>query len=70
MERIVTPEAPVRGVKKASTNVVMMARPPGIHPTKAENTFINRLLAPPSERMYPPKVNNGMAGSIGCAVSR
>ena len=35
METIVTPDAPVSGVKTASTAVVTLARPPGIQPTSA-----------------------------------
>ena len=49
MERIVTPVAPVNGVKNASRRVTITARPPGIQPTSAVRARINRRLAPPSD---------------------
>ena len=70
IERMVTPDAPVNGVKKASTRVVTTARPPGIQPTSALKSRMRRWLAPPSARMYPPSVNRGIAGSIGEVASR
>src|SRR5262245_61226201 len=69
-ESIVTPDAPVSGVKNASTRVLMIARLPGIQPTRASNIFISRRLAPPSARRYPASVNSGIAGSMGDAAKR
>src|SRR5262245_49533932 len=70
IDRIVTPEAPVSGVKNARIRDVTIARPPGIHPKSAVKLRISRRLAPPSARMYPPKVNSGIAGKYAEAVRR
>ena len=51
IERIVTPDAPVSGVKKARTKVVTMASPPGSQPKSASKLRISLRLAPPSARM-------------------
>ncbi len=42
IDTIVTPDAPVSGVKNASTAVVTSARPPGIQPKSAVNSRVRR----------------------------
>jgi len=48
--RIVTPEAPVKEVKKAHTREVTIAGPPRNGPKSASKTRTSRLEAPPSAR--------------------
>jgi hypothetical protein len=48
---MVMPEAPVSGVKKASSSVTTIASPPGSQPTTAENNARSLWLVPPSARM-------------------
>src|SRR5512138_749059 len=59
---MVTPEAPVKVVKIAQTNVAITATPPGIHPKSPLYARTRRLAAPPSARTYPATVRSGMAG--------
>jgi hypothetical protein len=65
MARMVMPEAPVSGVKKASKSVTTTASPPGSQPAMAVKKESRRWLAPPAARIYPASVNSGIAGSMG-----
>src|SRR5579871_879553 len=60
--RMVTPEPPVKAVKKAQTQAVTMAGPPRREPKKASKTRSKRWEAPPSARKYPVRVKRGMVG--------
>src|SRR2546422_11249388 len=67
---MVTPEAPVKEVKKAQTSAVAIAGPPLTQPASAWNTRTRRFDAPPSAKKYPARVNRGIVGSVGDTVSR
>src|SRR5689334_9254408 len=62
---MVTPDAPVKVVKTAQTNVAMIATPPGIQPNSPLYARTRRRAAPPSARTYPAAVRSGMAGRVG-----
>ena len=62
--RIVTPEAPVKTVKKAQITTVAIIMPAGIQPKKALKVLISRSPALLSERIKPVRVNRGMAGTV------
>ena len=70
MATIVTPEAPVKAVKRAHTINATMARPPGIQPKKAWVSFTRRFELLLSPRIYPAKVNSGKARRIGVSAMR
>src|SRR6185369_6397553 len=63
--RIVTPEPPVKQVKKAHTREVTMAGPPRREPKKAWKTRSNFWEAPPSANKYPVSVKRGIVGIVG-----
>ncbi|MFM1942409.1 MAG: hypothetical protein RI897_1391 [Verrucomicrobiota bacterium] len=67
--RIVTPEAPVKEVKKAQTRTVTTAGPPRREPNRALKTRTKRLAAPPSARKYPASVKRGILGRVGLTLS-
>ena len=67
---MVTPEPPVKVVKKAQTPMVATAVPPGIQPNSAWKRRANRADALPSASIVPARVNNGMVGSIGLEAMR
>jgi hypothetical protein len=60
--RIVTPDAPVKVVKKAQTRIAIMARPPGNQPKRDLKSLTILSPALLSERMKPAKAKRGMAG--------
>ena len=66
---MVTPEAPVKEVKKAHTRAVTKAVPPRKGPTKALKTLTNRTEAPPSARKYPARAKRGTLGRVGLVTS-
>ena len=65
-----TPEAPVKDVKKAKASAVVTASPPGIQPTSAANTRTRRWLAPPlrenvaSQREQRYRGQQGLPGQL------
>ena len=67
---MVTPEPPVKAVKKAQTAAQTTAVPPGIQPTQARKTRNSRCEAPPSASRNPARVKSGIAGSVGETTSR
>ena len=67
---IVTPEAPVKVVKKVHTSTVTTAIPPGIQPTIARKKRTSRRETFPTVRTYPAKPNSGMVGSVGDVTMR
>ena len=67
---IVTPEAPVTAVKRADTQTVEMAIPPGSQPVHALTRRTSLWAAPPAARMEPARANNGILGSTGCVKVR
>ena len=62
---MVTPEPPVKTVKKAQTTAVTTAVPPGIQPKMARKTSTRRCEALPSASRKPVRVKSGMAGRVG-----
>ena len=60
--RMVTPEAPVKVVKKAQTMTAIIERPPGSLPMNALKKSTRRSPLFPSDNMNPVKVNSGIAG--------
>ena len=67
---IVTPDAPVNAVNTAQETSVTIASPPGIHPKNAFESATNLSGVLLSARMYPAKVNNGMARRVGVLARR
>src|SRR5207247_6434846 len=67
---IVTPEAPVKEVKKAQIRAVTIAGPPRNCPTSDWKTWTSLFEAPPSARKYPARVNSGIVGREGLVTSR
>ena len=65
---MVTPEAPVKVVKKAASTVAT-ASPPGIHPNSALKRRTSRC-EPGPPRAGTRKANSGMVGRAGEATSR
>ena len=63
---MVTPEAPVKVVKKAHSTTAITPRPPRNQPNQVWNTRINRAPAWLSESTKPARVNSGNAGTSGC----
>ena len=67
---IVTPDAPVKAVKKAQAIRTTSGTPPGIPPSSARDSRANRFGVSPLARMKPAKVNSGMAIRVGDAAIR
>ncbi len=67
---MVTPEAPVKVLKKAQTSVAAIAAPPGSQPNQARNSRTRRRLAPLSASRYPARVKSGIVGIEGEATTR
>ena len=67
---IVTPEAPVRAVKKAQAIRIARGRPPGASRKRDWETRVKRSGVLPWARMNPEKVNRGMAMSVGLLATR
>ena len=63
---MVTPEAPVKVVKKAHSSTAITARPPRNQLNQAWNRAMRRSPALLSERTKPATVNSGSAGTSGC----
>ena len=62
---MVTPEAPVKAVKKAQATRTTRDTPPGMPPRIACDRRANRSGVFPLARMNPAKVNRGMAINVG-----
>ena len=67
---IVTPEAPVKAVKKAQTKKETIASPAGIHPITKDVNLTSLDERPLSANTYPEKVKRGSAKSIGVSIKR
>ena len=63
--KIVTPEPPVKAVKKPHRRTSTTGVPPGIHPNNARNSKTSRSEALLSASIYPAKVNKGIVGKVG-----
>ena len=68
--RIVTPEPPVKVVKKAQTHMAATAVPPGIQPNHAWNNRTRREEALPVANIVPASVNRGIVGKMGLEAIR
>jgi hypothetical protein len=66
---MVTPEPPVKTVKKAQSRAQTTAVPPGNQPNSARNTRRRRWGAPPSASSTPTSVNSGIDASVGLVDS-
>jgi hypothetical protein len=62
---MVTPEPPVKTVKKAHTPAQATAVPPGSQPNQPRNTPTSRSAARPSASRKPATVNSGMEARKG-----
>ena len=62
---MVTPEPPVKAVKKPQRSTRITGVPPGIHPNKDLNNLTSLSDALLSARIYPARVNNGIVGNVG-----
>ena len=62
---IVTPDPPVRAVKKPHINNTITGVPPGNHPKTLLNTKTRRSDALLYARKYPAKVNKGIVARCG-----
>ena len=68
--RIVTPDPPVRAVKKPHKSTTITGVPPGIHPNNERNTLTNLVEALLSASRYPANVNRGIVGRVGATTMR
>jgi hypothetical protein len=59
--RMVTPDAPVKVVKKVATRTAAITAPPRSQPTEWLTTARSRFPALPSASRYPARVNSGIA---------
>jgi len=67
---MVTPDAPVKAVKKAHDTMPAMASPPGIQPSRALKSLSRRCGPPPAAMVIPAKVNKGMVIKLGWLARR
>ena len=63
--RMVTPEAPVKVVRKAQMRTLMIVAPPGSQPRTARKSRTSLSPALLSEMMKPASVKSGIAGISG-----
>ena len=68
--KIVTPEAPVKAVKRAQSRRVIIVRPPGSQPRKIRENWSIRCGALLSERRIPAKIKSGRETSRGVSANR
>ena len=70
MAIMVTPDAPVKEVKKAHEIRTTSGTPPEIPPSNARDNRVNLFGVFPLARIKPAKVKSGMAIRVGDAVMR
>ena len=67
---MVTPEPPVKAVKKPHSNTRTIGVPPGIQPNDARNNRTRRSEARLSARIYHANVKRGMVDNVGETTMR